>query len=265
AWTPAIGDCTIGSSTPSLSASFIGPSRGARKETNLLLSVDRDRLAPGRLPGPACAGTGRRPLPRPAPPPGGALRLAARGPEACLVPLDLADLHAAADQSLDASQGEEVLAPHEGQGLAAGAGAAGAADAVHIVLGEARQLEVDHVRDARDIDAARRHVGGDEDLALAPPQALEGPVAVALPQVAVQGLGREALPVQETGELLGMSLRRGEHDRLAEAGVAQAGLQQAVAVAGIVDVDDVVLDRGSLGLGALDRQPLRLTQQPRGE
>src|SRR4051794_14600474 len=45
---------------------------------------------------------------------------------------------------------------------AAGAGARRAADAVHVVLGLGRRVEVDDVRDPGDVDAARGDVGGDE-------------------------------------------------------------------------------------------------------
>ena len=40
--------------------------------------------------------------------------------------------------------------------------AAGAADAVHVVLGDVRQLEVDDVRQLLDVEAARGDVGRDE-------------------------------------------------------------------------------------------------------
>ena len=47
------------------------------------------------------------------------------------------------------------------------AGAAGAADAVHVVLGHVRQLEVDDVRQLVDVDAARGDVGRDQHLQVA--------------------------------------------------------------------------------------------------
>ena len=42
-------------------------------------------------------------------------------------------------------------------------GAAGAADAVHVVLGVFGDAVVDHVGDAGDVDAACGDVGGDDD------------------------------------------------------------------------------------------------------
>ncbi len=43
----------------------------------------------------------------------------------------------------------------------------GAADAVHVVLGHVGQLEVHHVRQHVDVDAARRDVGGHQHLQVA--------------------------------------------------------------------------------------------------
>ena len=54
---------------------------------------------------------------------------------------------------------------------AVGAGAAGAADAVHVVFGALRQIEVDDVRDAGDVDAARGDVGRHQQAHLAAAQA----------------------------------------------------------------------------------------------
>ncbi|HPP83755.1 MAG TPA: hypothetical protein PLZ50_09350, partial [Rubrivivax sp.] len=60
---------------------------------------------------------------------------------------------------LDVVQEALLVQAHERDRLAAGAGAAGAADAVHIVLGHVGQFEVDDVRQLVDVDAARGDVG----------------------------------------------------------------------------------------------------------
>ena len=41
-------------------------------------------------------------------------------------------------------------------------GAAGAADAMHVVVGMVGHIEIEDVADVRNIEAARRYVGGDE-------------------------------------------------------------------------------------------------------
>jgi hypothetical protein len=63
---------------------------------------------------------------------------------------------------------------------------AGAADAVHVVLGVERQVEVVDVADRVDVQAARGHVGGDQDLELALLEAGEQRLALLLRHVARQ-------------------------------------------------------------------------------
>src|SRR5712691_6777393 len=60
---------------------------------------------------------------------------------------------------LDAAQLAALAAVAERQGDARGAGARGAADAMDVALGVGRQLVVDDVGHAVDIDAARSEVG----------------------------------------------------------------------------------------------------------
>src|SRR3954447_14104406 len=55
-----------------------------------------------------------------------------------------------------------LLGEHERDAGAAAAGAAGAADAVHVVLVAVRRVEVDHVRDVVDVEAACGDVGRDQ-------------------------------------------------------------------------------------------------------
>ena len=73
------------------------------------------------------------------------------------------------------------------------AAAAGTADAVHIVFGELGQVEVDHMRDAADVDAARRHIGRHQHAHVAVAHVEQGAVAFALVHVAVQCRDRHGL------------------------------------------------------------------------
>ena len=68
---------------------------------------------------------------------------------------------------------------------ALGAGATGAADAVHVLVAAAH-VEVDHQVQAFDVQAACGDVGGDEDLHRALLQALDGQLAVLLVLLAMQ-------------------------------------------------------------------------------
>ena len=67
------------------------------------------------------------------------------------------------------------------------------ADAVDVVLGHVRQVEVDDVGDAVDVDAAGNDVGGDEYLVLAALEAVERLLALRLRAVAVDGRPADAV------------------------------------------------------------------------
>src|SRR3546814_10013064 len=73
----------------------------------------------------------------------------------------------------------------EADRLALGAGARGAADAVDILLGNVRDLEVDHMADARHVDTARGDVGRDEQFDLARTERLPPVGALRLALVAM--------------------------------------------------------------------------------
>ena len=78
-------------------------------------------------------------------------------------------MESAADQLLDRRDRLGVVgAGDDGDGHAGASGAAGAADAVHIIVGMDRHVEIVDVADVGDIEAARRHVGGDQQASLRP-------------------------------------------------------------------------------------------------
>src|SRR5262245_29384498 len=65
------------------------------------------------------------------------------------------------DQRFDRSDGLAVGAGDDRDRGAAAAGATGAADAVHVIVGMIRHVEIEDVADIRDVEAARRDVGRD--------------------------------------------------------------------------------------------------------
>ena len=75
---------------------------------------------------------------------------------------------------------------------AVGAGARGAADAVDVALRNVRQVVVDDMGDAVDVDAAGGDVGGDQRPQLAVAEGGERALALVLRLVAVDRLGRDA-------------------------------------------------------------------------
>jgi hypothetical protein len=81
------------------------------------------------------------------------------------------------------------------------------------------------VADAVDVEAAGGDVGGDEDVDLAVAQGLDGALALALLDVAVERRGREAAGLEALGhELVGGDPGAGEDDhRLEGLGLEDAG------------------------------------------
>ena len=87
-----------------------------------------------------------------------------------------------------------LLGIAEGNRRAGGAGARGAADAVDIGFRHMRQIVVDHMRHAVDVDAARRDVGRNQHVDLAGLEFGKRALALALRLVAVDGRSADALP-----------------------------------------------------------------------
>ena len=119
-------------------------------------------------------------------------------------------------RALDGAQQAALARGDEQQRLARAARAAGAADAVDVRLGVVGDVEVDHVADAVDVQAAGGDVGGHEDVQAAVLQLVDGALALVLRDVAVDGGGGEAAGAQLLGELLGLVLGAHEHDHRLE-------------------------------------------------
>ena len=122
-----------------------------------------------------------------------------------------------ADQVLDRRQRLEVFRRHERDRLARQARSAGAADPVHVVLGRARDVEVDHLRQAFDIEAARRDVGRHQHRGLARLERLQRQLALALRLVAVDRIGVDVVPAQLMRQAVGADARAAEDQHLLQA------------------------------------------------
>ena len=83
-----------------------------------------------------------------------------------------------------------------------------------------RRVEVDHVRDAVDVDAARGDVGRDERVDLAGLEARERALALALRLVAVHRDGVDAVRAEPLDEPVGAALGAHEDEREVALGVA---------------------------------------------
>src|SRR5215216_2496648 len=143
-----------------------------------------------------------------------------------LVGRRLDDGDALVGQPLDALELAALAAVAERQGDARGAGTRGAADAMDVALGVGRQLVVDDVRDARDVDAARGEIGGDQHAGAAAAEVVERLLAGVLRLVAVDRLGAHATILERLGDAIGAALGAGEDDDALERLVVQQVAQQ---------------------------------------
>ena len=98
------------------------------------------------------------------------------------------------DQLLDVAQERQLVVRAERDRDAVGAGARGAADAVHVAFRDVRQVEVDDVADAVDVDAAGGDVGRDQGLDAAVAEVVEHALALVLRLVAVDRFGARCRP-----------------------------------------------------------------------
>src|SRR4249919_4070744 len=159
--------------------------------------------------------------------------------------------------SLDRAQHAAFARGDEQDRLALAARAAGAADAVDVALGVVGDVEVQHVADARDIEAARGHVGGDRDVAASVLDRGDGALARLLVHVAVDGGGGNAARGQLVGQFLGAELGTREHDhRVVGFGFEDAGHRIELVHAAHCPV--ALADVGGGGGRGLDRDLDRL-------
>ena len=95
---------------------------------------------------------------------------------------------------------------NRGAALARTTGASGTVSVVLHVVGES---VVDHVGEFVHVEAARRHVGGHEELRAVCAKLLHGEIALCLGQIAVQSLGAVAVADEVVGHFLRFETRAG--------------------------------------------------------
>ncbi len=126
-----------------------------------------------------------------------------------------------------------------------------------------RRVEVDHVRDAVDIDAPGGDVGGHQRVDAARPEAGERPLALALRLVAVDRERLHATVAEPFDEPVGAPLGAHEHQRAIA--LAAELVHQRLQAGVLADRDEAVLDVGCLVAARLtllvgDR-PLRIARR----
>ena len=139
--------------------------------------------------------------------------------------------HLLAGQPFDIAQERALVTVTERDRHAVGTGARGAADPVDIAFRDIRQVEIDDVGNAVNIDAARGDIGGDQHLAGAIAEGGKRPLALGLRLVAMDRRGDDAGPLKIAHDLVGAVLGAGEDQRTAEAHLLigqQIGQQRAL-------------------------------------
>src|SRR3954471_3242779 len=123
-----------------------------------------------------------------------------------------------ARRALDVLEVAALLRAAEGDRDSVRTRARRAADAMDILLRHVGQVEVDHMADARDVDAARGNVGRDEDRHLSGLERRNRTLTLRLALVAVDGARGDArgfeLPDDLVGAMLGAAEHQGALDRL---------------------------------------------------
>src|SRR5687768_13218771 len=97
--------------------------------------------------------------------------------------------HTQANQALDVAQVSPFFAVAEGIGNTGGSGTGGTSNAMHVAFRLVREIIVDNVRYAVNVDATRCNVGCNQHTASAGFEVLKGTLTSALRLVAVNGFG----------------------------------------------------------------------------
>ena len=124
-----------------------------------------------------------------------------------------ADVDLLLGERLDVAKQAVFARRGQRDGHALAASATRAADAVHVALGRGGHVEVDHVREVIDVDAARRHIGGHQQIHHGAARLLHHAIALGLRHAAVQCLHAIAATHQPVGQLVHIQARAAEDER----------------------------------------------------
>ena len=122
-----------------------------------------------------------------------------------------------ADQLLDCRDASGVGGRNDGDRGAAASGAPGAADAMHVVVGVMRDVEVEDVADGGNVEAACGHVGGNQQRDFVLAELIERGRARRLVHVAVQRDRGKAVADERTMQRRDLALAVAEDDGVGQA------------------------------------------------
>ena len=144
----------------------------------------------------------------------------------------------AADVSLDGVQLGTLFRGSEARRVTARAGTRRATDPMHVVLDRPGQVVVDDALNLRDVDAAGRDVGGDQDAVAAAAEAFQRLTALRLRAIRMQALHGVAGVAQRARQAIGAMLGAREHQH--RTGVLLDQRQQQGSLVGTLDEVDVL-------------------------
>src|SRR3569832_907499 len=170
-----------------------------------------------------------------------------------------------AGQAFDTGELAPIVRSDQRYRRAGGAAATGAADAVNVIFRHHRQIEVDDVTDALDVETARSDVSRHQQAELAAAHLLHRATAGMLAHVTVQRGTGVALLGQHLRQPVGTALGRGEDHRLGEVIFGKIMGQQPVFVRNVVGVIDALFDRRVLIVIGGELYAHRIFQQRLGD
>lgn len=169
-----------------------------------------------------------------------------------------------ADEFLDIADLATLFSDHDSEGIARGLRAAGAADAMHVILRVERDIEIDDVTDLRHIDTTRGDVGRDEHVVTAITKALQGVLALALSTIRVERSDRMAVAGKELRDAVRAMAGTAEDDDGVVIDLIEKRLEQ-IGLLIIRDGEDGVLDGGGRRAASTDLNDLGLLHGPLDE
>ena len=152
------------------------------------------------------------------------------------------------DQLLDVADQACVVACDQRHRQARRTRTPGAADAVHVILGVERHVEVEDRRQVGNVQTARCHVGGHQHIHLAGLESGQRLQPLILALVAMQGLRLQAITLKAACQSRRAQFAVDEHQRLGQLALLQQ-LPHNAALVVIGDAEKALLDVGGGGVG----------------
>lgn len=151
------------------------------------------------------------------------------------------DGHFFFDDFFDVLEVVSLVARTEGDGLSGLSGAGGSADAVDVAFGLIGQVEVDHMRDALDVDAAGGDIGRDQHAEVPLAESIERAGAGILAFVAMDRVGRDFLMAKIFADSVRAAFGSREDQRAGNIAFFQEGFEEAAFIV-FIDEQQGLLD-----------------------